>query len=283
MGSVPALERSSAAGRLNARERVAVLLDPGSFVEMGVLAQPAYACRKDPGRRPGGGAWTIDGRLVYVMSEELHRRRRDARADCQAKSARIREAAFRHSRPLIILMEAGAEAFQENNGNGGRHREPVPRALPAVGLGTADRRGGRLLRRADLHGDAVGLRLDRPRQRSRHVRSAGGQVGNGRTTMEEIGGADKSGRETGQADYIAPTAIATASSTSANSCRTCRRTAYELPPRGPERRGRHRKGVQNCCAWSRTASAGCTRWNRSCGCWSTTRSSSTTGSATRRT
>ena len=240
MGSAPALQRIEAAGRLNARERVAVLLDPGSFVEMGVLARSQHPtlAEKTPADGLVAGHGTIDGRLVYVMSEDSTVVAGTRGRIAEAKSARIRELAFRHSRPLIILMEAGAGRFQENNG------------AMAAGIGNRFREHFRLSGRVPQIAAVMGACFGGPSftaMQSDYVSIVRGsgflgmsgppvvKVGNGQdVTMEEIGGADKSGRETGQADYIA------------DSDRDCLlnireflsylpSNCYELPPRAEPR------------------------------------------------
>ena len=64
-----------AKGRLTARERLGVLLDPGSFEEYDMFVE--HNCSDfgmDNTRIPGDGvvtcSGTINGRLVYVRSEE---------------------------------------------------------------------------------------------------------------------------------------------------------------------------------------------------------------------
>ena len=68
MGGAAALAKLKAAGKLDARERIEQLLDPGSFREIGLLARSQHGALK--ARTPADGlvaGWgTIDGREVYV-------------------------------------------------------------------------------------------------------------------------------------------------------------------------------------------------------------------------
>lgn len=74
-GSPKVYERRKAEGRLNARERLEVLLDPGSFVEVGRLAESTqHEFAMDQKKVPGDGIivghGAIDRRMVCVYSED---------------------------------------------------------------------------------------------------------------------------------------------------------------------------------------------------------------------
>ena len=75
-GGQARIDRQHAAGKLTARERVELLLDPGSFVEIDALV--THRCldfgmerRKIPGDGLVCGYGTIDGRLVYVFAQDF--------------------------------------------------------------------------------------------------------------------------------------------------------------------------------------------------------------------
>jgi len=209
MGSGSALEKIAASGRLNARERVTALLDPGSFVEQGTLARSQHPTLHDKTPADGlvAGHGTVDGRVVYVMSEDSTVVAGTRGRTAEAKSARIRELALRHQRPLIVLMEAGAGRFQENNG------------AMAAGIGYRFRDHFRLSGRVPQVAAVMGACFGGPTftaMQSDYVCIVDGtgfigmsgppvvKVGIGLdVTNAEIGGADKSARETGQVDYVA--------------------------------------------------------------------------------
>ena len=71
-----------AKGRLTARERLSVLLDAGSFEEYDMFVEHNCADFGMESRRSRATAWspgrTINGRLVYVFAQGLHRVRRVA-------------------------------------------------------------------------------------------------------------------------------------------------------------------------------------------------------------
>ena len=65
--------RQHAEGKLTARERVELLLDPGSFFELGRLVEHrsqdfGMERTRIPGDGIVSGAGTVDGRPVYVLS-----------------------------------------------------------------------------------------------------------------------------------------------------------------------------------------------------------------------
>jgi methylmalonyl-CoA decarboxylase subunit alpha len=209
MGSPAALEQRARDGRLNCRQRVDVLLDPGSFVELGVLARSQSAKLRD--RTPADGLvtgyGTIDGRIVYVMSEDGTVLAGTRGRVAEAKSARLRELAFLHQRPLVNLMEAGAGRFQENNG------------AAAAGIGVRFREHYRLSGRVPQVAAVMGGCFGGPSftaMQSDYICIVDGsgfigmsgpplvKVGIGEdVTGDMIGGAAKSAIETGQVDYVA--------------------------------------------------------------------------------
>ena len=75
-GGQERIDRQHASDRLTARERVEQLLDPGSFVETDKFK--THRCtdfdmdkRKVPGDGVVTGYGTIDGRVVYVFSQDF--------------------------------------------------------------------------------------------------------------------------------------------------------------------------------------------------------------------
>jgi propionyl-CoA carboxylase beta chain len=75
-GGAERIARQHEAGKLTARERVHLLLDPGSFVEIDALVvhrSRDFGMQKS--RIPGDGVvcgyGTIDGRLIYVFAQDF--------------------------------------------------------------------------------------------------------------------------------------------------------------------------------------------------------------------
>ena len=75
-GSPAAIERQHARGKLTARERLEILLDPGSFVELDMLARHrAHGFEIEKTRPLTDGVitgWgTVDGRKIFVFSQDF--------------------------------------------------------------------------------------------------------------------------------------------------------------------------------------------------------------------
>lgn len=240
MGGPAAIAKLHAANKLTARERLDVLLDPGSFRELGVLARSQHAALRT--RTPADGlvaGWgTINGRQVYVASEDASVIAGTRGRVAELKSRRVRELALAHKKPFIALMEAGAGRFQENNG------------AIAAGLGARFKEHFELSGRVPQVAAVMGACFGGPSftaLQSDFVTIVAGQgfmgmsgppvvkVGIGRdVTPEDIGGAEKSAAVTGQADMLGQderevlAAIATFLSFLPESCE-------ELPPRADPR------------------------------------------------
>ena len=208
LGDAKAIERLRETGKLDARKRVDLLLDPGSFEEMGVLGRSQVPALRE--RTPADGliaGWgTIHGRRVYVTSEDVTVLAGTRGRVAEAKTARIRELAWMHRRPFIALMEAGAGRFQELNGAasaivGNRFREHF-------------RMSGRVPQVAAIMGACFGGPSFTAAQSDfvPIVRGTGFfgmsgppvvKVGIGEViSAEALGGADKAARETGQVDIV---------------------------------------------------------------------------------
>src|SRR6266699_2780540 len=75
-GGAQAIERQHARGKLTARERLELLLDPGSFVETDALVRHRLGTYGLDDQRPYTdgvitGWGTIDGRKVFVFSQDF--------------------------------------------------------------------------------------------------------------------------------------------------------------------------------------------------------------------
>jgi acetyl-CoA carboxylase carboxyltransferase component len=209
MGGAARIERLHAAGKLSVRERLEILLDPGSFVELGLLAHSQREDLKDRTPADGmiAGHGTIDGRTVYVAADDGSVLAGTRGRVAEVKNARVRELALRHKKPFIALMEAGAARVQETFG------------ATAAGLGYRFGDHMRMSGRVPQVGAAMGPCFGGPSFTALQsdflpiVKGTGFigmsgppvvKVGIGvEATAEEIGGGEMSAAETGQADYAA--------------------------------------------------------------------------------
>ncbi len=117
-GGAERIEKIHASGRKTARERIDMLLDPETFVELDKLVvHRNHEFGMDKQRIPGDGMVTgygkIDGRLVYLFAQDftvfggsLSR----ANAD---KILKVQDLAMKMGAPLIGLNDSGGARIQE--------------------------------------------------------------------------------------------------------------------------------------------------------------------------
>ncbi|MDQ1709591.1 MAG: hypothetical protein QOG49_976 [Frankiaceae bacterium] len=99
--------KNAEAGKLFARERIAVLLDEGSFVEDGLLANALAGDLPADGVVTGLG--TVDGRPVAVLANDSTVKAGSWGARTVEKMIRIVETAYRTQVPIVYLVDsAGA-------------------------------------------------------------------------------------------------------------------------------------------------------------------------------
>jgi propionyl-CoA carboxylase beta chain len=117
-GGEKRIEAQHSKGKLTARERVELLLDHGSFQEMGQLVTHRSSNfgldkQKFLGDGVVTGYGTIDGRLVYVFSQDftvLGGSLAEAHAE---KICKIMDLAIENGAPLIGLNDSGGARIQE--------------------------------------------------------------------------------------------------------------------------------------------------------------------------
>ena len=117
-GGVDAIERQHARGKLTARERIELLLDPGSFVETDMLARHrVHAFGMERSRPYGDGVvtgWgTIDGRKVFVFSQDFTVFGGSLGETFSEKICKIMDMAVATGAPVIGLNDSGGARIQE--------------------------------------------------------------------------------------------------------------------------------------------------------------------------
>src|SRR5213596_1335022 len=117
-GGEERLARRQAEGKLTARERVDQLLDPGSFVELDRFK--THRCsdfemekKKIPGDGVVTGYGTIDGRLVYVFSQDFTVFGGSLSGAFAEKVCKIMDLAMKTGAPVIGLNDSGGARIQE--------------------------------------------------------------------------------------------------------------------------------------------------------------------------
>ena len=114
MGGAERLEARRETGRLNARERIDALVDPGSFVELGALVGAVHRGVTPPAPADGlvGGHALIDGRRVVVGSEDFTVMGGSIGIGTHAKRIRLARLAGQEGVPLVMLLEGAGERSQ---------------------------------------------------------------------------------------------------------------------------------------------------------------------------
>jgi propionyl-CoA carboxylase beta chain len=117
-GGKDAIERQHARGKLTARERIELLLDPGSFVETDMLARHrVHAFGMEKSRPYGDGVvtgWgTIDGRKVFVFSQDFTVFGGSLGETFAEKVCKIMDLAVATGAPVIGLNDSGGARIQE--------------------------------------------------------------------------------------------------------------------------------------------------------------------------
>ena len=117
-GGPERVARQHAEGKLTARERVELLLDPGSFFELDRLVE--HRSRDfgiDRTRVPGdgivSGAGTVDGRPVYVFAQDFTVFGGSLSETASEKICKIMDLAVVNGAPIIGLNDSGGARIQE--------------------------------------------------------------------------------------------------------------------------------------------------------------------------
>lgn len=117
-GGLEKIEARHKAGRLTARERIDLLLDKGSFREVDAFVlHHSTDFNLDKQRILGDGVvtgWgTIDGRLVYVFSQDFTVIGGSLGEAHAAKICKIMDMALKNGAPIIGLNDSGGARIQE--------------------------------------------------------------------------------------------------------------------------------------------------------------------------
>ena len=117
-GGADRVAAQHAKGKLTARERVDLLLDPGSFVEFDrFVAHRAVGFGLEDQRPLGDGVVTgygrIDGRLVYVFAQDFTVFGGSLAEAHAQKICKIMDLAVRNGAPVIGLNDSGGARIQE--------------------------------------------------------------------------------------------------------------------------------------------------------------------------
>jgi acetyl-CoA carboxylase carboxyltransferase component len=111
-----------AAEKLTARERLALLIDEGTWVELGIHGRPHFSQRAMDGREaPADGVITgygkLDGRLAAVAAYDFTVMAGSMGMTGELKVSRLRELALSKRIPMIWLLDSAGARIQEAVGS----------------------------------------------------------------------------------------------------------------------------------------------------------------------
>jgi propionyl-CoA carboxylase beta chain len=117
-GGTARIERQHAAGKLTARERIDVLLDPGSFEEIDMFVVHRTRDFGMDGNTIAGdgvitGSGRVNGRLIYVFSQDFTVFGGSLSAAHASKIVKVLKLAIQNGAPVIGLNDSGGARIQE--------------------------------------------------------------------------------------------------------------------------------------------------------------------------
>ncbi len=138
-GSEKAIEKQHAKGRKTARERIALLFDEGSFVELDELARHRSTSFGLQDKRPYGdgvitGYGTIDGRQVCVFSQDFTVFGGSLGEVYGEKITKVMDLAIKTGCPIIGINEGAGARIQEGVVSLGLYGEIFRRNVHASGV-----------------------------------------------------------------------------------------------------------------------------------------------------
>jgi len=128
-----------AKGRLTARERLSVLLDPGSFEEYDMFVEHncsdfGMETQKIPGDGVVTGSGTINGRLVYVFAQDFTVFGGSLSERHAQKICKVMDMAMKVGAPVIGLNDSGGARIQEGVASLAGYAEVFQRNVLASGV-----------------------------------------------------------------------------------------------------------------------------------------------------
>jgi len=215
-GGEQRIEQQHAKGKLTARERIDLLLDEGSFTELDAFVLPrANELVADADRAVGDGVVTgfghVDGRLVYVFSQDFTVFGGSLAEGHAAKICKVMDLAVRNGAPVIGLNDSGGARIQEGVVSLGGYADIFLRnvlasgVVPQISAILGPCAGGAVYSPAIT--DFIAMVRD-----TSHMFVTGPNVVKTVThedvTFEELGGADVHARKSGVAHFEADDEVA---------------------------------------------------------------------------
>ena len=138
-GGEERIRRQHDTGRQTARERLDILLDPGSFRELDAFAEHrstdfGMQHRRTPGDSVVTGWGTIDGRLVYVFSQDFTVIGGTLSEAHASKIVKVMDMAMKVGAPVVGLNDSGGARIQDGVDSLGGYGEIFLRNTLASGV-----------------------------------------------------------------------------------------------------------------------------------------------------
>ncbi|MQA14006.1 MAG: methylmalonyl-CoA carboxyltransferase [Pseudonocardiaceae bacterium] len=138
-GPARAVERQHAKGKQTARERIDMLMDPGSFIELDELARHRSTAFGQERNRPYGdgvvtGYGTVDGRPVCVFSQDVTIFGGSLGEVYGEKIVKVMDLAIKTGCPIVGINEGGGARIQEGVVSLGLYGEIFLRNTHASGV-----------------------------------------------------------------------------------------------------------------------------------------------------
>lgn len=137
-GGTERIERQHAKGKLTARERLDLLLDPGTFNELEPFITHQFDGSATADRYLGDGVVTgygqIDGRTVYVYAQDFTIYGGTLGEMHGHKICRVMDLALRNGVPIIGLLDSGGARIQEGVKSLGAYAEIFRRNVQYSGV-----------------------------------------------------------------------------------------------------------------------------------------------------
>lgn len=123
-GGTEKIARQHQRGKLTARERLNLLLDPDSFCEIGAFIVPQFDAFGKPQKKYYGdgvvtGSGFIDGRRVYVYAQDFTVMGGSLGEQHAKKICLVMDMAIKTGSPIIGLIDSGGARIQEGLGHYG--------------------------------------------------------------------------------------------------------------------------------------------------------------------
>lgn len=215
-GGQERIERQHKLGRLTARERIDLLLDPGSFEEFDMFK--SHRCtdfnmqkQQYPGDGVVTGYGTVNGRLVYVYAQDFTVLGGSLSETIAEKVCKILDLAVKNGAPVISLNDSGGARIQEGIESLAGYSDIFLRNVMASGV---------IPQISAIFGPCAGGAVYSPAltdfivmvQNNSYMFLTGPKVVKAVThedvTVDNLGGADMHASKSGVADYAASSGIA---------------------------------------------------------------------------